>query len=186
MWHWLFIAPWLVFGAWWLVRSLGTARTETRESHLSRLDARHLPRRRRHPVGGSDRAAAAPAVAFVAGAGLRRPRARARRHRLRHLGARAPRQAVERHRHASARGASHRAVGPLSAGASPHLHGPPDRGHRRGVGARRPRGRPRRRALRPRNRAQDRDRREAPRRAIRRQNTPLIATKVRAIIPFIL
>jgi protein-S-isoprenylcysteine O-methyltransferase Ste14 len=37
MWHWLFIAPWLVFGAWWLVRSLGTARTETRESHVSRL-----------------------------------------------------------------------------------------------------------------------------------------------------
>jgi len=34
---WMFMAPWLVFGAWWLVRSLGTARTETRESHLSRL-----------------------------------------------------------------------------------------------------------------------------------------------------
>jgi protein-S-isoprenylcysteine O-methyltransferase Ste14 len=37
MWHWLFIAPWLVFGAWWLVRMGDTARTETRESHVSRL-----------------------------------------------------------------------------------------------------------------------------------------------------
>jgi protein-S-isoprenylcysteine O-methyltransferase Ste14 len=35
--YWLFMAPWMVFGAWWLVRSLGTARTESRESHVSRL-----------------------------------------------------------------------------------------------------------------------------------------------------
>jgi protein-S-isoprenylcysteine O-methyltransferase Ste14 len=34
---WLFMAPWMLFGAWWFVRSIGTARTETRESHLSRL-----------------------------------------------------------------------------------------------------------------------------------------------------
>ena len=37
MWHWLFIAPWLIFAAWWLVRMRDTARTETRESHVSRL-----------------------------------------------------------------------------------------------------------------------------------------------------
>jgi len=36
MWAWLFAAPWLVFAAWWLVRSFGTARTEVRESHRER------------------------------------------------------------------------------------------------------------------------------------------------------
>jgi protein-S-isoprenylcysteine O-methyltransferase Ste14 len=36
VWAWLFAAPWMVFGAWWLVRSFGTARTEVRESHRER------------------------------------------------------------------------------------------------------------------------------------------------------
>ena len=35
--QWLLMAPWMVFGAWWLARALGTARTETRESQVSRL-----------------------------------------------------------------------------------------------------------------------------------------------------
>src|SRR5947209_4962068 len=33
---WLFAVPWLVFAAWWVVRSFGTARTEVRESHRER------------------------------------------------------------------------------------------------------------------------------------------------------
>jgi protein-S-isoprenylcysteine O-methyltransferase Ste14 len=37
MWRTLFIAPWLVFAAWWLVRSFGTARTERREDGRQRV-----------------------------------------------------------------------------------------------------------------------------------------------------
>jgi len=32
MWSWLFFAPWIVFGVWWIVRAFSTARTEERET----------------------------------------------------------------------------------------------------------------------------------------------------------
>ncbi|HEY2749380.1 MAG TPA: isoprenylcysteine carboxylmethyltransferase family protein [Polyangia bacterium] len=40
MWTWLFTAPWIVFGAWWLVRAVGTARTVERESARQLLSHR--------------------------------------------------------------------------------------------------------------------------------------------------
>jgi protein-S-isoprenylcysteine O-methyltransferase Ste14 len=37
MWQWLFLAPWLLFFAWWLWRAFGTARTVDKEARGSRL-----------------------------------------------------------------------------------------------------------------------------------------------------
>lgn len=40
MWAWLFTAPWIVFGVWWLARAFGTARTEERETPRQNLTHR--------------------------------------------------------------------------------------------------------------------------------------------------
>jgi protein-S-isoprenylcysteine O-methyltransferase Ste14 len=37
VWHRLFLAPWLVFLGWWLLRAFGTARTVEKESRGSRV-----------------------------------------------------------------------------------------------------------------------------------------------------
>jgi protein-S-isoprenylcysteine O-methyltransferase Ste14 len=37
MWHWLFVAPWLVFAGWWLFRARGNAAVARAESPGSRM-----------------------------------------------------------------------------------------------------------------------------------------------------
>jgi protein-S-isoprenylcysteine O-methyltransferase Ste14 len=39
-WFWLFAGPWIVFGAWWLVRARSAAKTTSRESVASNLSHR--------------------------------------------------------------------------------------------------------------------------------------------------
>jgi protein-S-isoprenylcysteine O-methyltransferase Ste14 len=40
LWFWLFSGPWIVFGAWWIIRAMSAAKTASRESVASSISHR--------------------------------------------------------------------------------------------------------------------------------------------------